>query len=390
MASLQKSRLARAECMCLLCSKKDTLRIRWILLHERKHKLFTSQSELGKVFRQNIRAYNTNFSFTSMGLILDSSTANMTSGVYTFLPRDGQPRHLQLYFYDDQSELSYRLQWRNLDRSIVEILTRVLATNPYAVTFRSLAELGPLDNYRVTLNTSVDVDQRVPGIWIEGNDNITAYREVLLFTGDLTTAIHCSFPMMRLDDTPRYQDMECLLVKLLMKKKTPGNMKKANEQTSTTNISMREYYCYKFQIHPDENVFLFGGRLFQQLVVDTYIKLETTRLEFVERNQVRIRADLYQGVADCVNVGEVQPCRIGQRVVLLASFIGGPRDMRRRFSDAMTLPKIVTKLLPGQTAQDQPNLVAIVFNAKLENLKKQLFKQEILGIVKSYVYLVEF
>nr|GEU46490.1 hypothetical protein [Tanacetum cinerariifolium] len=65
--------------------------------------LFTSQSELGIVFRHNIRTYNTNFSFTSMGVNLDTSMTNMTFGVYTFrahkdmyhkidylVPRDGQ------------------------------------------------------------------------------------------------------------------------------------------------------------------------------------------------------------------------------------------------------------------------------------------------------------
>ncbi|KAI7744499.1 hypothetical protein M8C21_013560 [Ambrosia artemisiifolia] len=55
----------------------------------------------------------------------------------------------------------HRLKWPNLDRNIAETLARVLSTNPYVRTFRSLAELGPLDNYKVTLNTSVELDQRV-------------------------------------------------------------------------------------------------------------------------------------------------------------------------------------------------------------------------------------
>ncbi|XP_024969804.1 uncharacterized protein LOC112509181 [Cynara cardunculus var. scolymus] len=152
-----------------------------------------------------------------------------------------------------------------------------------------------------------------------------------------------------------------------------------------------------------------GGRLFQQFVVDMYIKIETTRLSFIERNQTKIRSDLYQGVVDCVNASEVQPSRIGQRVVLPASFIGGPRDMRRRFMDVMTLvqddrkpdifltmtcnPKwseILKELLPGQTAQDRPDLVARVFCAKLEDLKNQLFKDHIIGEVGVYVYVIEF
>lgn len=138
------------------------------------YRLFTDQTELGKTFRYNIRAYNTNFSFTSMGVNLDKNLANSSSGVYTFrvnggiyhqidqlVPRDGQPRYLQLYFYDPESELSQRAQWSNIDINIIRIVRRALATNPYAQTFHSMAELGPLDNYRVTLNASVELDQRV-------------------------------------------------------------------------------------------------------------------------------------------------------------------------------------------------------------------------------------
>ncbi|CAH1442934.1 unnamed protein product [Lactuca virosa] len=88
--------------------------------------------------------------------------------------------------------MSHRLQWKNLDKPIVEILTHVLATNPYVATFRRLADLGPLDNYRVTLNASIELDQRVynrpttsevAGIWVEGNDNITAYKRSIIVYG---------------------------------------------------------------------------------------------------------------------------------------------------------------------------------------------------------------
>ncbi|GKF78218.1 uncharacterized protein Tco_0230688, partial [Tanacetum coccineum] len=112
---------------------------------------------------------------------------------------------------------------------------------------------------------------------------------------------------------------------------------------------------------------------------------------------------------DCVNAGKVQPRRLGQIVVLLASFIGGPHDMRRRFLDAMTLvqdegkpdifltmtcnpnwPEIQTELLPGQAAPDRPDLVSRVFRAKLEDLKEQHFDRHVLGVVGSHVYIIEF
>ena len=83
--------------------------------------------------------------------------------------------------------------------------------------------------------------------------------------------------------------------------------------------------------------------------------------------------------------------------------------MKRRHMDAMALvqtygkpdifltmtcnpnwPEIVEKLYPGQTPQDRPDIVARVFRAKLETMKDMLTKENILGVVKAYVYVVEF
>ncbi|PWA74734.1 hypothetical protein CTI12_AA249500 [Artemisia annua] len=109
------------------------------------------------MFRKNIRAYNTYFSFASMGVKLDKTYNVRNSGVYTFrahgeiyhridqlIPRNGQPR----------------LQWPNLDKKIVKILSRVLAPNPYVQTFRTLGNLGPLDKYMVELYAYVKVDRK--------------------------------------------------------------------------------------------------------------------------------------------------------------------------------------------------------------------------------------
>lgn len=173
---------------------------------------------------------------------------------------------------------------------------------------------------------------------------------------------------------------------------------------------MREYYCYKFQMRREIfNTVLHGQRLFQQFAVDTYIKLETTRLNYILFNQSRIRADLYQGLMDSVYAGEHRASALGKLWVLPASFIGGPRDMRRRYMDAFALmqkygkpdifltmtcnpnwEEITSKLEPGQKSQDRCDLVVRVFKAKLDNLKHQLFKKHILGVVAAHVYVIEF
>ena len=83
--------------------------------------------------------------------------------------------------------------------------------------------------------------------------------------------------------------------------------------------------------------------------------------------------------------------------------------MQRRYLDAMALvqrygkpdifltmtcnpdwQEIRDELLPGQTAQDRPDLVARVFRAKLEDLKKHVIKGKLFGDVAAHVYVIEF
>lgn len=139
-----------------------------------------------------------------------------------------------------------------------------------------------------------------------------------------------------------------------------------------------------------KSILLLSGRLLQKFVVDMYIKIESTRLDFIIKDQIRIRADLYQGIVDSVASGEVRGSMAGKRIVLPSSFIGGPRDIRRRYLDAMALvqrygkpdifltmtcnpdwDEIKAELRPGELAQDRPDLTSRIFRAKLEDLKDQ-------------------
>jgi hypothetical protein len=103
-------------------------------------------------------------------------------------------------------------------------------------------------------------------------------------------------------------------------------------------------------------------------------------------------------LVDSLHEGENKADKIGKRTVLSTSFLGGPRDMRRRYMDAMALVRkfgkpdifltmtcnpnwdeITRELLPMQSPQDRLDLVVRIFHAKLEELKKRLTKHHILG-----------
>jgi hypothetical protein len=101
---------------------------------------------------------------------------------------------------------------------------------------------------------------------------------------------------------------------------------------------MRDYYCYKIQMRRGIfNPILYGKRLFQQYVVDMYMKVEGARLDYIRDHQKEIRADLYKGVVDSITAGESRADAVGKLTVLPAKFIGGKRDFKRRFMDAMAL-----------------------------------------------------
>ena len=89
--------------------------------------------------------------------------------------------------------------------------------------------------------------------------------------------------------------------------------------------------------------------------------------------------------------------KFGKKVILPASFNGGPRDMKSRYLDAMSLvqhfvkptlfitvpcnpewDRITSVLLPGQTSQDRPDIVTRIFHSKIKILDK-IFKVGIFG-----------
>jgi hypothetical protein len=45
-------------------------------------------------------------------------------------------------------------------------------------------------------------------------------------------------------------------------------------------VSAREYYCYKLQMrHNEFNIMFYGEMLFQQWLMDMYVKVESMRLD---------------------------------------------------------------------------------------------------------------
>ena len=147
------------------------------------------------------------------------------------------------------------------------------------------------------------------------------------------------------------------------------------------------------------------GRLFHQYIVDQYAKVVNQRLEYFRFHQKEIRAELYQGITDAIADGETDARAVGKRIVLPATFVGGPRQMNKLYQDAMGIvrslgkpdlfitmtcnpkwPEITRELLPGQSAADRPDLITRVFNLRLKELLRDLTKKLIFGKVLGKVF----
>jgi hypothetical protein len=169
------------------------------------------------------------------------------------------------------------------------------------------------------------------------------------------------------------------------------------------------YLLYNRPIERDPNIIHVGGRLFQQFIVDAYSIVELERLEFLRREQPRLRCDLYNGIQDSLTQDTLDPTRIGKMTILPSSFTGSDRAMQQLYQDSMALvrhcgkpdlfitftanPKwkeITAELRAGQSYMDRPDVVARVFRTKLKLLIYLLKKAGLFGDCKALVYTVEY
>ena len=185
-----------------------------------------------------------------------------------------------------------------------------------------------------------------------------------------------------------------------------------NEGGNRQNERMSPRTFFRFRLHTrtDEPATIMRSqRLFQQFVVDAWAVVDQSKLSWFKFNQARIRTDLYNGLADILDQGDMNLSEVGRRVILPSSYVGGDRFMQQLYQDSMALvrrfgkpslfitftanPKwteIQDELFPGQTAADRPDLVARVFHLKLLDLLDQIKNKQVFGPWLGWVWTIEY
>jgi len=111
------------------------------------------------------------------------------------------------------------------------------------------------------------------------------------------------------------------------------------KQTDGHTVSMLQFYAFRLFDRVDSfNPILFAGKLFHQYLVDSYVKIESNRLDYLRNHQLQLRVDSYRSVQDyVVKSAAAKGLPPGRPIILPSTFIGGPRSQAAHYQDAMAI-----------------------------------------------------
>ncbi|KAL6519577.1 hypothetical protein OROHE_017397 [Orobanche hederae] len=392
-------------------------------------------------FRNNVRVYNSIFSFTSTGGIVDHNI-NQGRGPYCYritgqnihllgslLPPDGRaPKFCQLYICDTENEVDNRISAlygeSNLDPNIVDGLMKMLdENNELAKGFRMARdrfhECG-LEELKLIFISSRSVSGRpnhigpsneVGALFVGASDDHTCATECDIVVQSKEGSLH------RVYETNKF--FMALQYPLIFPHgesgfhlEIPYNTMDTRCKKKRSYVTMREWYSYDLMFRPLQGYTRrLGGRLYQQYIVDAYCAIEQYRLNWIQEHQETLRTDLYKSVRDAISRGDNDPNHIGKSYILPASFTGSRRYMSQYFQDSFAIcrtighpsifltmtcntkwPEIKEALefMPGVRPEDCPDLLARIFKLKLEQLLDEIRNKNIFGTCIEILYVIEF
>ena len=401
--------------------------------------LFLIRNAHGLNFKENIRKFNSAFAFASLGASIAPPPGN---GPYCFRvhgaiqhrsgnlhPEGSSKRQYgQLYILEGDQAVQERLERAEnveCNPEVMQILQNVVGqVSPYAEAYRNMAEIEaeqvaiaqrdevPVPTIKMVFRTGRDerryntpVHDEVAAVFIGSSGAPPSHTDIVIYPrGNELKRISYMNP-----------NLDPMLYPLFFPQGQFGwsaELQHAQDKRTKvrTKVSQLEFYNYMTAMRPSFSPIHFGGKLFQQYLVDAYCKVEAGRLCYHALNQSKLRADSYQGLLDHVrNQADERNLPAGKMVILPSSFNGSPRNMHQNFQDAMALvskfgrpslfitmtsnPKserVLNALRPGQTAADRADIITRVFKLELDELLKDLSQRNILGRSVARLHVIEF
>ncbi|XP_027071599.1 uncharacterized protein [Coffea arabica] len=350
-------------------------------------RLFIENDEESAHFRNNVRSYNNNLGFTFVAAKYDPELTKNMKSVYIFRVQ----------------ELAKRIESSDkLRESTLRLLMRILSNNPYAKFFKNLRNVPNIDTYRIVLNCYPGLDQRVynlptasqvAAIWTE-DDGESADRNIHIQVYTYSNTSHrikhyygCYDPLQYPILFPQGEYGWHHGVKKLCKRK-----RKADSCEDDLNVDPSSFDDLSHLLDLEGRAVEHGKNEDDTVSAREYF-----------------RSKILQGVLDSISLDQTKGSKVDRRIMLPASFIDGPRDMRYRYLDIMALvqkyeksdisltmtcnpawKEIQCNLKYHEKSQNRPDLLARVFRAKFEMIKHELLNRQIFGEVEASIYVIEF
>lgn len=369
--------------------------------------LFNSEHELSHDFFKNIRLYNNIFSFASFNANIVNFN-NRRPGPYSFKiqgqiyyqintalnPETNQtPSYGQLFIVDADEAIQHRMSFT--DGMNLEILTKIenimhnhnIFAQSYEIMVEELKKQdSSTQDLQLLFSLKPGVDKRRYNF--QKSNEVAAIFSTMA-DGEIPEAyvVICNKSTKKLQTVSTMDpNVEPWIYPLYHPTGSQGWHRDLMRTDGQKRVSRAKYIKYKFALRDGEfNPFILGRRLFQQYLVDSYVKVERDRIEYCKSHQTQLRVASYNGLKNYLNnrTNTNENLRVGKTVILPSTFIGSPRYMLECYHDSMTVTRkkgkadlfitmtcnpnwkeIQENLLPGQQASDRPDLCARVFHFK--------------------------
>ncbi|XP_071052894.1 uncharacterized protein [Onthophagus taurus] len=180
-----------------------------------------------------------------------------------------------------------------------------------------------------------------------------------------------------------------------------------HQLNTAKNVTIGEFYKYRLQCREEFSILHNSGKLFQQYIVDEWVRAEASELCYLKQNPERFRLVSADVVRRCLkDQFRGTDTRIGKTWVLPTSHTGSIRYKNRKYLEAlamvarhgkpdlfitMTCNPIWDKIQNNlEYAQKYKDLVARVFKTKLNEFIDDIVNKQLYGVVLNYMYPIEF
>ena len=390
--------------------------------------LFNGQDQKSTNFQQNIRRYNSAMAFASMGASVATPPGH---GPYVYKihgqiyhrsgclhPDPGKPpRYGQLYILEGQQATAARIAHDSNEGCRADVLQTLHETlehsSPYAAAFKHMLQVEQE-------NPHEEVKMWMMKVRDQQRHNLPRHDEVAaVFVGEDGAPTNPDFavypkgkPLQKIPYTS--PNLDPMVYPLLFPRGDPGwseTLQHALEYRTAkrTRVTMLQYYSYRLAVRAGFSTIHAAQKLFQQYLVDAYVRHEANRLYFCRMNQGRLRVELYKGLTDYVHTKAAETgLKPGKVVVLPSSFNGSPRAMQQHYQDAMAIvtkygkpdffltytcnpkAKEITENLEGGRPEFRPDLVARVYKLHLDSLLHDITQRHVLGVPVCHIHVIEF